>query len=153
MKYSNPAPVDDTPAMRRLMTTLALEPQKAILFWCVTGLLLASLLFGSFYLLIAGQYNARIAAQAADTRDAPLQIASAVVESKTSWSGNPRNWSYSGLLLNMHINGRPASTAPQIRDERTFGVRVGDTIQVKYRVGKSNRIYIEEWQPLSNNKL
>jgi hypothetical protein len=128
------------------VTTLTLEPQKAIFFWAMMGLLFFVLLFGGCAMLVYSQHKAVAVSEAADTKDAPLQTATAVVESKRPWGGNTKNPIYAGYVLNAHIDGRAAFT-PAVLDERTYGVRIGDSIQVKYRVGKSGKIYIEGWQP------
>ena len=143
MKYSNPAPVDHISPIRRFKMELTLDPQKAILFWCLPGLLILSLLFGGYFF-----WTMRASAsRAADLQDAPLQTAIAAVQKKTPWDRSSKlNPANSGVVLTVNIAGKLATT-PDIPDERTFGIRVGDSVQVKYRVGKSNKIYIEEWQP------
>ena len=53
-----------------------------------------------------------------------------------------------GIALKLTIIGKPAAT-PDVVDDRTFAVRIGDRIQVKYRPGKSGAVYIDDWQPLA----
>jgi len=146
MKYSNPAPLDSASAFRRFMLTLTLDPQKAILFWCGVCVLLITLIFGGDYAVIMRH----AAARTADLQDAPIQTAIAVVQGRTPWDRSSKmNPANSGVVLRLSVAGKPAAT-PDVADERTFGVRIGDNIHVKYRVGKSGSIYIADWQPLAH---
>ncbi|HZO86791.1 MAG TPA: hypothetical protein VFB38_00525 [Chthonomonadaceae bacterium] len=89
-----------------------------------------------------------------DIADAPLQVGSAVVIWKSAWFGNSKS-ALSGfrpplgsgaLFLEFRLNNRSAilNTTDEDKWART---KIGDTITVTYRIGKSGDYYIEDWLP------
>jgi hypothetical protein len=142
MRTARVAPGYEISPLRRFFVTLHLDPIKMAMFYVTMGVLFFSVMFGALYYAVSRQMDY----QAIDTKDAPMRTATVVVQGKSPWVGNSKT-AISGVTLEVTINNKRVST-PTIVDERTFSIRIGDRIQVNYRVGKSGAVYIEEWKPL-----
>lgn len=88
---------------------------------------------------------ARMQQRPTDLAGAPLQSGEAVVVEKSFLN---RKEALPPLLLTFRIQKRLVTMRVPIPQEDKWAItKVGDTVPVTYRVGKSGTIYIEDWLP------
>ena len=98
------------------------------------------LVLGLFAAVIGGGMW-RLHLQDNDVKDAPLRTGTALVAEMRSVP-DKRGFI---IKLTLRINGHDIGSNAA-NDERLIWTKVGDTVPVQYRMGKSGTIYIENWQ-------
>ena len=122
---------------RQKLRLLLLREWLRIAATIVLALLLPLVLF----VVVAGGSAWQLNRRDNDLKNAPLQTGTAPVMQMRSVP-DKRGFS---VNLTFRVNGQDVSSNAA-NDERLIWTKVGDTVPVTYRVGRSGTIYIENWQ-------